>query len=69
MTPFVRIMTFKNGQPYPVAHTHIAHIMELLPSPRSAVIKLLLIFDDMLVGRVHIRKVHHKFVINYRLDL
>ena len=26
--PFVRIKNFKNGQRYPVAHTHIAHIRD-----------------------------------------
>ena len=57
MIPFVRIMNFKNGQHYPVAHTHIAHIRDHPPPPRSAVSKSLLILDDMLVGRVQIRKV------------
>ena len=33
MTPFVRIKNFKNGQPYPVAHTHIAHIRDPHPTP------------------------------------
>ena len=40
MIPFVRIKHFKNGQPYPLAHTHIAHKRD--PTPRSAVSKLLL---------------------------
>ena len=54
MIPFARIKNLKNGQSYPMAHTHIAHIRE---PPGSDVSKLLLIVDDMLVGRVQIRKV------------
>ena len=59
LIPYVRI---KKRSPYPVAHTHIAHIRE---PPRSAVSKLLLILDGMLVGRVQIRKFagHYEFVI------
>ena len=59
MIPFAKIKNLKNGKPYPVAHTHIAHIREnpLPPPPRSAVSKLLLILDDILARRVWIRKV------------
>ena len=31
MIPFVRIKNLKNGQPYPVTHTRIAHIKKPLP--------------------------------------
>ena len=44
MIPFARIKNLKNGQPYPVAHTHITNIRE---PPSSVVSKLLLILDNI----------------------